>query len=58
MSTRKFLLRIILFAICNVIAVLGEIYIFQSNFPMLVWPSLIFHLLGLVSFPYNKYFSN
>jgi len=53
---KKIILFLFLFGIINFLAVLGHIELFQSNIPYISWTSMAIHVVGLVLFPYKRFF--
>jgi len=54
---RKIILKSILFLVMLVIMFIGNIMVFRSEFPMLVFGTLIMCLVVLILFPYEKFFN-
>jgi hypothetical protein len=54
---RKLLIKLVLFLVMLVIMFIGNIMVFRSEFPMLVFGTLIMSLVVLILFPYEKFFN-
>lgn len=51
---RNTITLVLLFVIINIILVWVHIQIFQSEIPMLVFASILAHVIALIYFPYNR----
>jgi hypothetical protein len=54
---RKLIIKSVLFLLMLVIMFIGNIMVFRSEFPMLVFATLIMSLVVLILFPYEKFFN-
>lgn len=54
---RKLIIKSVLFLLMLVIMFIGNIMVFRSEFPMLVFGTLIMSLVMLILFPYEKFFN-
>lgn len=51
-----FLIKIILFILFLITLIIGNMYIFRSDYPVLSFITSIGSVLGLIFIPYNKLF--
>lgn len=53
---KSLLVKIILFKLFLIMLIIGNMYIFRSDYPQLSFITIIGSVIGLIFIPYNKLF--